>query len=138
MNAWSNLPNADHIDWVLASLTNDSHKWKMAVEFTYKLNIIEDYDVFYTVAWNEAANKGRIEQWEESQFTAISILKEQSLASQTFWVSAGWYALAALVAYDDVKLYLEMSYDQLAVWAKVSQKPQALLLLAMKWVQENE
>lgn len=46
--------------------------------------------------------------------------------------------LLALVAYDDCDRYLQMSYDELQVWAKLSEQPQAVLLLPLKWVQEHE
>lgn len=46
--------------------------------------------------------------------------------------------LLALVAYDDCDGYLQMSYDELQIWAELSGQPQAVLLLLLKWVQEHE
>jgi hypothetical protein len=38
-------------------------------------------------------------------------------------------ATAALIAYDDASKYLDMSVDQLRVWAILSEEPAAILLL---------
>ena len=87
MNAWSNLPNAKHIDWVLDSL---------------KFNI----DI-----WSQTGIQAYDQAWKQA-----------------------YGVLLALIAYDDCDQYLSMTSDELKTWMLISEKPQAILLLPIKWV----
>ena len=91
MKPWSHLPNARLIDYVLASVKENSDIWVRARH----------------AARNAARNAAR-----------DSIL--------------------ALVAYDDCDAYLGISYEQLKVYALLGERPQAILLLSLKRVQEHE
>jgi hypothetical protein len=46
-------------------------------------------------------------------------------------------AILALIVYDDCDQYLQMTYEQLKVYAVLSEKPQAVLLLPMVYVKEQ-
>ena len=99
MNAWSKLPNAKHIDWVLDSLKSNIDVWNQA------------YDQAWYEARDQVSDQARVQAW-----------------NQVYGV------LLALIAYDDCDQYLSMTFDELKTWALVSEKPQAILLLPMKWV----
>ena len=122
MNAWSPLPNARLIDWVIASVKANPEKWSGAEDAV--LNATRDAG--WTTAWiaarrsiNNAARRSALDaSWSTSQASAYDVI-------------------LALVAYDDCDQYLSMSYEQLLTYAVLSERPQAVLLLSLKWVQEH-
>ena len=123
MNAWSHLPNADLIDWVIESLKCNPELWAAA------LNAV--CDAILNAAWDAALDATQDAIWEAA-------LVENT---GTYWGSA-WDsstdAILALIAYDDCRQYLDMSYEQLLTYAVLSERPQAVLLLPLKWIQEHE
>jgi len=81
MSKWSHLPNAAHIDRVLASVKANPKIWA---------------DVSNAVP--DAAH------------------------------NAAWYAILALIAYDDAAKYLDLPLDQLKMLYALTEHPAALLL----------
>ena len=148
---WSQLPNAHLIDWVIESLKNNPYMWR------------HEWAANWAAALNAARNSARNATWNEARNAAYDAAYNAALnaAYDAAW-NAAWNAIQdaswdvtygaarnaayyvanvsilALVAYDDCDAYLNMSYDQLLVYALLSERPQAILLLPMKWVQENE
>ena len=114
MNAWSNLPNAKHIDWVLDSLKSNIDIWNQAWN---QANDQARYQA-WNQAWNQAYDQARVQAWNQAW-------------NQVYGV------LLALIAYDDCDQYLAMTFDELKTWALVSEKPQAILLLPMVYVKEQ-
>ena len=112
MNAWSNLPNAKHIDWVLASLKSNIDIWNQAND----------------QASDQARDQARYQAWNQAY--------EQTYARYQTYDQVGG-VLLALVAYDDCDQYLRMSYSELKTWALVSENSQAILLLSMVYVKEQ-
>ena len=102
MNAWSQLPNAVHIDRVLESLKTHPEIWVAARDATR------------IAAWNAA--------WIAALYAAWSAAGMRPLAP-----ARG--TLAALVAWDDSSQFLEMDGDALEIYAKLSDDPRAILLL---------
>ena len=86
MSAWSHLPNAKHIDRILASVKENPAAW----------------DAARGAVWGAALDAAR---------------------------GAVWGAVLALVTYDHAAKYLEMTPDQLRVWAELSEDPAAVLLI---------
>lgn len=116
--SWSHLPNARHIDWVLGSSKDRPELW--ATAWAASRAVCEATPV---ISW----------PLEESQYPVWNAIWDASTGNVVARLS-----LAALVAYDDCKQYLAMTYEELKVYAILSERPQAVLLLPMKWVQEYE
>ena len=111
MSAWSELPNAAHIDRVIASVKAHPKIWNATWDPVW--------DAARDAAWNAA-------RWDAVRWDAVR------------WDAARWNAAwdaavdaaVALIAYDDCAHYLDMSPEQLKAWAILSEKPAAALLLS--------
>ena len=91
--AWAHLPNAAHIDEVLASLKAHPEKWTAA------------RDAAWVTAWGAA----RVAAWDAA------------------W-GAAWYAIAALIAYDDAGQFMKLPVEQLKAMHRLDPRPMYLLL----------
>ena len=139
MKPWSHLANAHHIDWVLQSLKTDSEKWIAALDEAWNATRDAAWNEARAEAWNATENAARAAAWNATRDAALNT--DWCLASNTNRLAARaatWNVNLALVAYDDCQQYLDMSYEQLLAWALLSERPQAVLLLPLKWVQEHE
>jgi hypothetical protein len=114
---WSDLPNAHHIDWVLASMKENPELWDAAVDAA---------DLAAGLAYAAWAAADTDAAWDVARDAAVDAAPVQVRDS-----------LLALVAYDDCDQYLNMGYVKLKVYAVLSEKPQALLLLPMAYVLEK-
>ena len=141
---WSDLPNAHHIDWVLASVKENPKLWEAAA----------DTDA----AWDAAVHAARSVAWYAARDAAVDAAWA---AARDAAVDAAWAArnaarsaagaraardaardaasasLLSLVIYDDCDQYLALGYEKLKVYAVLSEKPQAILLLPMAYVREK-
>ena len=116
---WAHLPNAVHIDRVLASAKANPGQW------TQRRRVCASW----SVAWDVLTNQGRlavwdavwgaerVEAWEASRYFA-------QYASRYF----AQYAILALVAYDDCAYMLDSDPTELAILAAFGD-PRAVLLL---------
>ena len=127
MKPWSHLANADLIDWLIASLKSDPKKWTAA------------YDAACDATRGEGWNAARSAAWKAAT-TATSVAARTATLRAVYDAArdTAWDVILALIAYDDCQQYLDMSYEQLLAWALLSERPQAVLLLPLKWVQEHE
>ena len=114
MSAWSHLPNAAHIDRVIASAHQHTLIWHESYD--------ADWDEVRTQAQN--AVRDRNADWNKSRMSAW-----YAAWDEVFMVVAAHDAILALVFYDDCAHYLDMPSDKLQVWALVSKRPAAVLLL---------
>jgi len=115
---WSHLPNAHHIDCVLASVKAHPEIWSMC------------WSAARAAAQDAARSSARAATWDAAQDAARSSARDA--AWDAAWGAAGYAArdaILALVAYDDSATYLDMSSDQLKMWAILSENPAAILLL---------
>ena len=133
MNPWSHLPNAHHIDWVLESAKTHDEIWARAWVASYRSSYAYDAsrDAVWAGALNEAWNVVR----DADREAAWDATRTGPWAADQ---NAVLNTNLALVAYDDCDEYLQMSYEQLLIYATLSEKPQAVLLLPLKWVQERK
>ena len=114
MTAWSELPNAAHIDRVIASVKAHPKIWDAA------------WDAAWHAAWYSARNAA----WRAAGAAARDAARDAALDAA--WRAAGDAArdaARALIAYDDCAHYLDMSSEQLKSWAILSESPAAVLLL---------
>ena len=131
MKTWSHLPNAHLIDWVLSSVKENPDIWVMARHAAYI--------AIRNAAWDAARDEARNAAWDAARDEARGMARNAARdEARGMARHAAWDAILALIAYDDCDQYLDMTYDQLLTYALLSEKPAAVLLLPLKWVQENE
>ena len=136
---WSHLPNAPLIDWVLQSLKTDPEKWISALDAAWDAAGDEAWNEAEAAAYNATRAAHRAAAYNATVNAALNT--DKCLASNTNRLAARaatWSVNFALVAYDDCSQYLDLSYEQLLTYATLSERPQAVLLLPLKWVQEHE
>lgn len=114
MSAWSHLPNAKHIDRTLASVKENPAAW----------------DAARGAVWGAALDAVRGAVWDAALDAALGAARGAVLDAARRWArGAVWGAVLALVTYDHAAKYLEMTPDQLRVWAELSEDPAAVLLI---------
>ena len=135
MKPWSHLPNAHLIDWALESVKNNPYMWR----HEWAANWAANWNAARDAALLAARNSARDAAWHAAVDASWDVAygAAWSAASNAAYYAAN-VSILALVAYDDCDQYLNMSYEQLKVYALLSERPQAVTLLPLKWVQENE
>ena len=108
--AWSHLPNAMHIDRVLASVKAHPEEWRAAYDAAWSAARDAAYDAAYDAAWSALGNAA-------------------GNAAGGAAGGAARGAMAALIAWDDCSQYLDMPSDQLEMWYLLTERPACLLLL---------
>ena len=122
MSKWSHLLNASHIDWVLASVEQHPKVWSAAWDATSSAA----WDEIWDAAWNDARGAVRAAA-RDAAYDATYFA-----TSNVTWLSArvaARDATIALIAYDDCAHLLDMSSEQLKIWAMLSEQPATILLL---------
>jgi hypothetical protein len=118
MSAWSHLPNVAHIDRVIASVNKYPEIWAEAWAEAWE----GASDAAWDVAWCAAHNVAHDEDWDAVQ-NAIDDTNRGAASH------AAWDAISALIAYHDCEQYLNMTSEELKVWALLSERSAAVLLL---------
>jgi len=119
--AWAHLPNAVHIDRVIASVKENPEKWSAA------------HTAAHTAAWNAAYTAARSEAWDAARSAARSAARTAAYtAAYTVAYTVAWGAIVALVAWDDCAYMLDMPEDALKVLRAVGSQPAVLLSVAAK------
>ena len=120
MTAWAHLPNAAHIDRVLASVRSNpmqwSGSWDGALDAAWMSARGE--------AWNALIAQVRLAVW----WDAREVLTDQVRLAQY----AARDAVIVLIAYDDCAYMLDSDPGELAVLAKFGDRRAILLLSACK------
>lgn len=135
MTKWSHLPNAVHIDRVLASVKAKPGAWTKA----YNATRVTARDGAVSraasiAARNIAWNAARGDAWNAAYDAATDAARwsrpeaAQHVAVGEAARDAAWYAIAALVAYDDSAKYLDMPLDQLKMLYVLTEHPACSLL----------
>jgi len=117
--AWAHLPNAKHIDWVLASLKANPEKWDAA------------WDAAYDAAWSAAYGAARTAAWGAAWKAASDAAYD--VANEAAWLAvfyAARDAIAALIAWDDCAYMIESEVDEIKILAKLGDQKALLLLPA--------
>jgi len=119
---WSHLPNAVHIDRVLASVKASPKIWADAWNSIRKSARDAAYGAARNTAY-EAAGEGAAHDaaWD-------AVLNAAWNAARNTAYGAAWYAILALIAYDDAAKYLDLPLDQLQMLYALTEHPAALLL----------
>ena len=127
MTAWANLPNAVHIDRVVASALANPSQWVEARGVAQEAVRAE----VWCKAWSTVQDAGRSAEWWE--------VRAEVWAVRTEWATA-WReayetlqdALLALIAFDDCGYMLDSDPGELAIIAKFGNTKAVLLLSACK------
>jgi hypothetical protein len=117
--AWAHLPNAKHIDRILASVEKNPEKWNAVWGVAY--------NAAYGVAWDAV--------WDVAYSAVYSAA--QSAAREAARYSAARGAILALVAWDDCAYMLELPEDTLTVLRAVGNQQAILLSTAAKILRET-
>jgi hypothetical protein len=121
--AWAHLPNAAHIDRVLASLAATPKAWTAAWDAARDAA----WDAAWGAAWGAALDAARGAAWGAARGAARD-------AAWTPARSAAWTparsAIAALIAWDDCGVFLDMPSDAVRLVAASGHHPAILLLPA--------
>ena len=148
---WAHLPNAVHIDRVIASARVHLDHWarawatpawdapKTVAWKATRSTVRDDGDTVQAAAWNALLAQVRSAQWRDArevltdqvrlaQYAAREVLTDQVRLAQY----AAWDALLALIAFDDCAYMLDSEPDELAVLAAFGNTKAVLLLPACK------
>ena len=141
--AWAHLPNAKHIDWVLASLKAHPEKWEAA------RNVARNAagDASWYAAWTAARNAARYvartaaldaswtaardAAWYEAKAAVWDAVWDAAWgAARNAAYEAAADAIIALIAYDDCGYMIESEVGELKIIAAFGNQPAILLLPA--------
>jgi hypothetical protein len=125
MSAWSHLPNAVHIDRVLASVNSHPEVWDQSMD--------QVSEQARDQAWHQAWYQAWVQAWDQGR----------KQARDQVWYQVRHPArcsLLALITYDDSAKYLKLSIDQLQMLYHLTEHPACLLLqpAAMVFAMERE
>ena len=118
---WAHLPNAKHIDAVLADARKRPGAWDAAQRAARTAAWVAARDV----AWGAGRNAARTAAWDAARTAA------RSAAGYAAW-DAAWDAILALIAWDSAADLLECTPDVLRAMIDLAEPPvchQATLLL---------
>ena len=134
MSEWSDLPNAQHIDWVISSVKTHPQEWAAYRVTTRGTALDADLYAAWDMAWDATQQAAQ----DASRDTARDAAWDAALdAASGAGRGVAWHttqraardAIAALVAYDHASKYFGMPSDQVRLWATLSEEPAAILML---------
>jgi len=128
--AWAHLPNAVHIDRVLASLKAHPDKWEAAQTAARG----PAWSAAWDAAWDAARGTAWTEAWDAARGTAWGTARGTARGAAR---GAAWGAITALIAWDDCAYMLELPEDTLKVLRAVGNEQALLLSAAAKVLRET-
>ena len=139
-NEWDGLPNAEHIDAILAHFEQHRDKWgaaldavrSAAMDAAYDAALDDTYDaargtamgVARANAWDAAGSAARGAAWGAAWGAAYDAARGAAMG-------AAWGACSALIAWDDAGDLLAMPVDAVRLLAACNHHPAVLLLPAV-------
>ncbi len=135
---WSHLPNAAHIDAVLASVKANLNDWEAA------------WYAASDAARNAARHAARDAAWNAARHAAYNAARDaaynaaRDAASDAARIAAwdaAWIAIAALIAYDDCAHMLDAEPDDLRILSKLGSHAATLMIpasIAFKSIREKQ
>ncbi len=135
---WSHLPNAAHIDAVLASVKANPDEWSAALDAARGAARDAAWGAArgaaLGAAWSAAADAARGAAWDAAADAAWDA------AADAAW-DAAWGAVIALVAYDDCAHMLDSDPDDLRILSKLGSHAATLMIpasIAFKSIREKQ
>ena len=139
---WAHLPNAVHIDRVIASAKAHPGHWNTAANTAWIVELDSTHDTTRNAAWEAAweaahctiTSQERQESRDAAWVTAYSAWKPSTHDAWKYlaWMGVVCGAIRALVAYDDCAYMLDSDPGELAIVAKLGDPRAVLLLYACK------
>lgn len=136
MNAWDNLPNAHHIDWVLKIIKQYPEFWNTACDVELNPYLIDD------LLSHKESHLERATILTECLCSIVNILTELPRTQITInptnnliWENST-LVVTALVFNDTSAKYMHMVYQDLLVWSQISSDPAAKMLLPAAQVRQ--
>jgi hypothetical protein len=121
--AWSHLPNAEHIDWVLETLGKNPKVWDAARYKKWVAARSLACDVAFGALWRAA----RSDEWA----AALGAVDAVRYAPRYATTATAWGAIEALIAWDDSSKLLDMSVKKVTKLSKEGNNSAVLLLPAV-------
>jgi hypothetical protein len=120
---WSHLPNAIHIDRILASLKTHPEQWSMARDAARSVarsatrSVARDatWSAAWSAAWDAARSAARDTEWNAARNAAWNVSRD---------------AILCLIAYDDCAYMIESEVGELKILAAFGDGKAVLLLPA--------
>lgn len=123
--AWAHLPNAAHIDRIIASAKDHPEAWAEAWA------AVRDHEL--TAAWYAARRAAREAARDRArgpaEYAAGCAVGAAAWLKRDAAGDAAWDAVLALIAWDHSANFLDMTADELKMWRVLSEDPSAILLL---------
>ena len=121
--AWSHLPNAKHIDRIIADLNANTDNW------------VQAWTRAMTAAWDAAWTRARTATRDAARDAVYSAARDavysaaRDAARHAAWHAAS-YAILALIAWPEASDYLDLSTESLQVLAALGDHKAVLILPA--------
>jgi hypothetical protein len=116
--AWSHLPNAVHIDRIIAAVRSHPDVWVTAAA-----------EISFAPAWTAAREASYAARREEAWCSAFSATATSTRGWTRINRVAPGGAILALIAWDHSAKFLDMTVNELKMWTILSEDPAAILLL---------
>ena len=139
---WSHLPNAAHIDAVLASVKANPDEWNAAWNAARDAAWNAAWNAARDAAWNAARDAARDAAWDAVYDAALDAAwyAARNEAWGAVWYAA-WHAILALTAYDDCAHLLDSEPDELRILSKFGVDAATLMIpaaMAFKLIREKQ
>jgi len=125
--AWAHLPNAKHIDWVIASLKENPKKWTAANNAARVAAYDTAWEAVYNAARDAARDAARNAAYNAAFLAACNAANN---AARGVAYYAAWGTIVALIAYDDCAYMVESEVGELKIIAAFGDQRAILLLPA--------
>jgi len=116
MHPWSHLPNSQHINLVIASFEKHPAIWNRCWN--------QPRAIAFAEALNRVWKQDRTDAWEAAKKQAQSVSHGMNLG-----LMVSWYAIIALIAYDDCAKYLQLDSPHLNTYYSLTEYSECALLL---------
>jgi len=128
--AWDDLPNAKHIDRILADLKRNPYNWGAA------------WTAEWTAEWNAAMTAARNAAWSAERYAAWDAARTAAWSAARTAASGAafntaWGAILALIAYDDCAYLLDEKPEHVQILALLGNEKAILLYPACVALQKE-
>ena len=127
MTAWAHLPNAKHIDDVLAHAKAHPDKWVAAWAAAWGAARPAAWDAAWDAAWGAVRGASRAAAWDAAWAAARDAVR--GAAWDAVWAAVRGACLA-LIAWDDTGVLMDAPVDAVRTLAAAGHHPAVLILPA--------
>jgi len=118
--AWADLPNAKHIDRILADLKRNPDRWAATRNATRNAARTDAWTAARTAAWTAARTAARDDAWNAAWNAARTDARNAAASG----------AILALIAYDDCAYLLDEKPEHVQILALLGNEKAILLYSA--------